>query len=398
MVLEGISFTSLILIAHLFTRSSVEAALKYLIFNIISSGFFILGIFFIFYSELLFYNVSDISFTEISNVLYTLKESEFIVIKIAINCVLLSFFFKLGVFPLHTWIPDVYEGTWDLVMFILATAVKVVYFFFFIKLFSYVFFSWFDSYVYVLLFGGIGSIHYGCFGALNQEKVKRMLAYTSIGQMGFAFLGLSSGSVTGFSSSLFHIFSYVLTLSLFFIGYLYITSSMNVELSYISDLTGLSRKYPILSLILTITLLSMAGLPPFIGFFTKYYIFVSLMDKGYYLLTLYSIIISVITSFIYLRLIKLIWFDFLLESGLVQTQGFTEITLLKLDEILLISGISNINKVKLKPILYILTCIFEFLIYLIILAYILYVALFMFIPELYFEFLTKMCISLINPF
>ena len=135
-----------------------------------------------------------------------------------------------------------------------------------------------------------------------------MLAYTSIGQLGFSLLGLSSGTLQGFSSSLFHMFSYTLSLTLFFIVY-FILFSLSSNLIYISDFVGLGRSKFTLSLILTIAFLSMAGLPPFIGFFTKYYIFIALMDQGYYILTLYGIIISVITSFIYLRLIKLIWFD-----------------------------------------------------------------------------------------
>ena len=111
MLLEGVSLSSLLVIVYLFNRSSVEAAFKYLIFSILSSGFLLLGISLIFFVSMLTHDTPSLHFSHLAELLYTIKGSNSVVIITGINCILLSFFLKLGVFPLHSWVPDVYEGT-----------------------------------------------------------------------------------------------------------------------------------------------------------------------------------------------------------------------------------------------------------------------------------------------
>jgi NADH-quinone oxidoreductase subunit N len=113
------------------------------------------------------------------------------------------------------------------------------------------------------------------------------------------------GSTAGIGASIFHLYTYIIALVLFFMLYFYVTE-LGIRLKYTSDFKGLGRQLPGISLVFTLIFLSMAGLPPFIGFFTKYYIFLALMHKGYFFFTLYAIQIGVVTSFVYLHLIKIL--------------------------------------------------------------------------------------------
>lgn len=305
-LLEGVSLVSVVLIAHLFNISSAEAAIKYLVYSILSSVFFLGGFFFLWSNQVLCLNLSSFNFDILGTSLYELTRYKLYTLDLGVSMIIISFLIKFGIFPVHFWVVDVYDGTWNFVMFILATAIKVVYFFFFLRLFFNILPHNKEACTFILIMSSIGSLFFSSIVALTQENVKRLLAYTSIGQMGFVFLGLINTGLLGLASSLFHFLTYIISLLLFFIIY------FNKELPkfyHISDFSGIGKKNPILSFLLTVSLLSMAGLPPLIGFFSKYYVFIALMANGYYSLTLFAIFISVISSFVYIRLIKIIWFD-----------------------------------------------------------------------------------------
>ena len=187
---------------------------------------------------------------------------------------------------------------------------KLVFISFFFK-FWFVLFPMNAVYYKYLIVSAVGCFFYGTFGSIRQTTIKRILAYTSMNQTAFFFLGLLAGNIQGFFSSLFHILVYLLTLFLFFL--LFFISKYynnNTEFIFNSDFTGLGKKLPILSLGFTVVFLSLAGIPPMLGFFTKFFITVALVNSNHYFLTLFSLLMSVVVSFVYLRFIKIIWFDF----------------------------------------------------------------------------------------
>lgn len=329
--------------------------------------FFLLGVFLLFYTLNLF-GISSLDFSSIAIRLTLLKSYNLIGIKLGICFILLSFFFKFAIFPVHAWAPDVYEGTWDIVMSILATAFKVVYFSIFLRLFFFVFNSWYDQYHYLLLLGAIGSLFYSTISSIGEYKLKRMLAYTSIGQMGFVLLSLSTNSAAGIAAAIFHFWIYILSLVLFFLVYFYSIYTKNYKLLYISDFSSFGRRSPLTSIVFTVSLLSMAGLPPFSGFFSKFYIFMTLIQNGNYLLTLYGLILSIITGFVYIRIIKIMWF----ENNFILPEKYSLISLENVQQNIFIFFIINI--------------------------YVFIIIGFMFIPELYIKNVIIITQFLIQPF
>lgn len=157
-----------------------------------------------------------------------------------------------------------------------------------------------------LVVSAIGSFFYGTIGAVRQNVIKRVLAYTSMGQTAFFLLGLLTCSVQGFFASVFHMLVYLLTLLLFFTIFFINKNYNNSEILFNTDLTGLGKKAPLLAFGYTIVFLSLAGVPPLLGFFSKFLILISLVNSKHYFLALFSLLASVIISFIYFRFIKII--------------------------------------------------------------------------------------------
>lgn len=145
----------------------------------------------------------------------------------------------------------------------------------------------------------------GCFGALKQQKIKRLMAYASINQIGYIFMGLSCGTLEGVQSALIYLFIYIVMLLIFFGVFLNIQSScFTGTILYVSELNSLYKNDPICALVLFVVFLSMAGIPPLGGFLGKYYLFLATVHSALYLLTFIGLLVSVISIFYYLRLIR----------------------------------------------------------------------------------------------
>jgi NADH-quinone oxidoreductase subunit N len=188
--------------------------------------------------------------------------------------------------------------------------IKIGIFFFFIRLLFYVFNIFLIYIKGILLLSSIGSLVVGSIGSIFQEKLKRLFIYTSISQVGFCFLGLLVGTPEGIKCAFLFFFVYIIaSLGIFVIILNTSAFTTGKSLVYVSDLTNFGFYNPIYSIAVSIILLSMAGIPPLAGFFTKYIIFKLLVESSLYWLTIFSIIISVINSFIYIRLIKCLLFD-----------------------------------------------------------------------------------------
>jgi NADH-quinone oxidoreductase subunit N len=216
--------------------------------------------------------------------------------------------FKVSAVPFHMWTPDVYEGAPTPVTAFFALAPKVAAIAlavrFLIVGFSDIAFDWQQ----IIIFLSIASMVFAAFAAIAQKNIKRLMAYSSIGHVGYALIGLACGTPQGISSLVIYLSIYLIMN----IGVFSFILSMKNKGEYyenISDLSGLYKTHPYYSVIITILMFSLAGIPPLAGFFGKFYIFIAAIESNLLLLAIVGILASVIGAFYYLRIIKVIYFD-----------------------------------------------------------------------------------------
>nr|YP_010338818.1 NADH dehydrogenase subunit 2 [Glaucosphaera vacuolata]UNJ18768.1 NADH dehydrogenase subunit 2 [Glaucosphaera vacuolata] len=289
---------------------SAEAGLKYFILGSFSSIILLLGFSFI-YGLTGLTNFSDLSKLLISlNLFASYSVSNSILFSILL--IIISLLFKIGVVPFHFWLPDVYEGAPSNITAFFALFPKFVVLIVFSRLFISTFQSYFIFWQQILIFCVNLSLIVGSFGAFVQTKWKRFLAYSSIFHVGFILLAIINGTLKSIEGFLFYIVTYmVMTLSIFVIFFcLRIWEINSGQLRYISDIKMLFKANPLLALSLAIVLFSIAGVPPLIGFFSKLFVFLSLLEGGFFGLLFMSILLSSLACFYYLRLIKIMYFEF----------------------------------------------------------------------------------------
>jgi len=270
---------------------STESGLKYFILGSLSSGLILLGITLV-YAQ-----------TGIIDLILIFDQIEFELSWVLIKIGLL---FKLGSAPFHIWIPDIYEGSPIIVTIFLAIVPKIAY----ISILMRISFGGVD---FILLTSGILSIVVGAIGALNQSKIKRLLGYSAIGHMGFILLGLSTGTFLGFKSLVIYLIIYVLMILNSF------TLIKELEISLIIELRGLSRRNRVIGLTQGIILMSIAGIPPLAGFYSKYIILCSILDLEMLFTSIFVILWSVVSVYYYLSLIRWMYFEDFSEVSIVLT-------------------------------------------------------------------------------
>jgi len=261
---------------------STEAGLKYFVLGAVSSGLFLFG------CALLYGVTGEISIQGINSVLTA------DVGKILIT---VSLLFKLSVAPFHMWAPDVYEGAPTITTALLATVPKVAVFSILVQI---------GPVTNVILVCALLSIVYGSIGALNQTKIKRLLAYSGIGHMGFMLFGIAIGSFESIQASLIYMIVYVIMSICSFS----IILSLNLTKNLIVEVSGLSRDNPVMASTLGLIFLSTAGIPPLAGFLSKWFILLAGVSSGYYLISIMIVISSVIAGVYYVRLVQIIYFPF----------------------------------------------------------------------------------------
>lgn len=283
--LELQTFPLFILISkcRLWLKSS-EAGLKYFILGALSSGIFLLS------CSLIFFKVGSLNLNYISNVIY-FNDIELIGL---LAVLLFPLFLKVGLAPFHFWIPDIYEGSHWQVISILATIPKFSVVYIILQLFK--------NYNIIVLVSSL-SIILGVLGALNQTKMKRLIAYSGIAHMGFLTLLFYSLDYLYLELVSFYIFIYSTTLLSIIFVLIKLFLSNN---SYIVELQGSNNK--IKSIILCILLFSLAGVPPLAGFITKWLLFNSLLNQDYYFISILCLLLSFIGAVYYLRIINFVYF------------------------------------------------------------------------------------------
>ncbi len=277
---------------------SSESGLKYFVLSALSSG-------------LLLYGCSLVyGFTNSTNFIYIANSSSNIEYGIIFGLVfiIVGLSFKISAVPFHMWAPDVYQGSPTSVTLFFAALPKIAALTVFIRFLYAPFVNLIDQWQTILVFISIASMVFGAIAAIGQSNLKRLIAYSSIGHMGYALAGLASGTNQGIQSSVTYISIY-LVMTLAFFSCLFMLRKKNIFYEKIEDLSGLSINHPILSIALLIVLFSLAGIPPLAGFFAKFYIFMAVIEQSMYFLAIVGLLSTVVAAFYYLRLIKIIYFD-----------------------------------------------------------------------------------------
>jgi NADH-quinone oxidoreductase subunit N len=277
---------------------STESGLKYFVLSALSSG-------------LLLYGCSLIyGFTETTNfneILQNSKSGQY-GLTFGIVFVLVGLAFKISAVPFHMWAPDVYQGSPTSVTTFFAILPKIAALSVFIRFLYVPFAEMNDQWQMIIVFLSIASMIFGAVAAIGQKNLKRLVAYSSIGHMGYALAGLASGTNQGIQGSISYMAIY-LVMNLAFFSCLFMLRRNNEYYENIEDLSGLSKNHPVLSFSLLIILFSLAGIPPLAGFFAKFYVFMAVIEQQMYFLAIIGLLATVVAAFYYLRIIKIIYFD-----------------------------------------------------------------------------------------
>ena len=277
---------------------SSESGLKYFVLSALSSGLLLYG------CSLIYGFSGSTNFNVISGEM----NSSHYGLTFGIVFILVGLAFKISAVPFHMWAPDVYEGSPTVVTLFFAIVPKVAALTVFIRFLYIPFVNMIDQWQPILIFLSIASMIFGAIAAIGQNNLKRLIAYSSIGHMGYALAGLSTGSNEGIQSSIVYMSIYLI-MNLAFFSCLLMLKRNDVYYETIDDLSGLSKNHPILSLSLLAILFSLAGIPPLAGFFAKFYIFKAVIEQSMYFLAIVGLLSTVIAAFYYLKIIKVVYFD-----------------------------------------------------------------------------------------
>ncbi len=292
--LELSSYSLYIMSALKNEKKGAEAAVKYIIFGAAASGIFLWGL------SLIAGLAGTGSLLKIAALAPGLAGQP--AFAAGLFFVILSFLFKLSGFPMHAWAPDVYESAPLPVTGFIATASKAAAAAILIRFLTLAELT--VSFTALLGAAAFASMTIGNCVALVQKDVKRLLAYSSIAQAGYLLVGLLAGTMEGYSSALFYAFGYVMMNAGAFLVTLWIAQASKNDNPQIQDFDGLADRSPFLALILLLSLLSLAGIPPLVGFTGKWILFSAAMDKGHWFLVLWGVLNSVVSLFYYLTLVK----------------------------------------------------------------------------------------------
>ena len=278
-------------------RSS-ESGIKYFILSALSSGLLLYG------CSLLYGFTGSTNFDVINQEL----NSKNIGAIFAMVFILVGLAFKISAVPFHMWTPDVYEGSPTSVTSFFSVVPKVAGLAVMIKFMHIPFANVLSEWQVIIIFISIGSMILGAVAAIGQKNIKRLLAYSSIGHIGYALAGIATGNISGYASSIVYISVYVI-MNVGAFGCVFLMRREGKYKENISDLSGISKKHPLISLAFLIILFSLAGIPPLGGFFAKFYIFMSVVENEMYILAIIGLLTTVISAFYYLKIIKIIYFD-----------------------------------------------------------------------------------------
>jgi NADH-quinone oxidoreductase subunit N len=285
-------------------RSS-EAGLKYFVLGALSSGMLLYG------CSLVYGFAGSTGFPALGEIFaatVAAGETPAVGLILGLVFVLAGLAFKISAVPFHMWTPDVYEGAPTPVTAFFANAPKVAAMGLLVRVMMDPFGDLFPQWQQIVIFVSIGSMVLGAFAAINQTNIKRLMAYSSIGHMGYALVGLAAGSEAGVRGVALYMAIYIL-MNVGTFACILCMRQKGRMVEGIDDLKGLSKTNPMMAMAMAIFMFSMAGIPPLAGFFGKFYVFLAAIEAGLYTLAVIGVLTSVVGAFYYMRIVKLMYFD-----------------------------------------------------------------------------------------
>lgn len=303
MLYVGLELQSLALyVLAAFQRDTVrssEAGLKYFVLGALSSGFLLYGI------SMLYGYCGSVDFVQVADML---QRGGGNAMKLAVLLVLVALAFKIAAAPFHMWTPDVYEGAPTPVTAFFAVAPKVAAFGLLMRVLLVPFAPLTADWQTILIVLSLASMAIGAFGALGQSNLKRLLAYSSIGHVGFLLMGVAAAGEVGVEATIVYLAFYVIMSLAAFAVLLQMRRGGDL-VETIPDLAGVSRRQPLLAMVMAAVMFSMAGVPPLVGFFTKVYVLAAAAQAGLMGLAVAGVLLSVVSAFYYLKVVKVMYFD-----------------------------------------------------------------------------------------
>jgi len=331
MGLELLTLSSYALVA--LRRDSLvatEAAMKYFVLGAMASGFLLYGM------SMLYGATGTLDVNEVAQVIASGRIQHQVLV-FGLVFVVAGLAFKLGVVPFHMWIPDVYQGAPTAVTLLIGAAPKLAAFAIVIRLLVEGMLPLALDWQQMLMLLSIASLLVGNLAAIAQTNLKRMLAFSTISQMGFVLLGLMSGVINGnsmssadaYGSSMFYILTYVLT-TLATFGVILLLSRKGFESEEISDFAGLNQRSPMYAAVMAVCLFSLAGIPPMVGFYAKLSVLQALVSSGEAMhigLAVFAVMMSLVGAFYYLRVVKVMYFDAPVQTEALQAGNDVRVVL-----------------------------------------------------------------------
>jgi NADH-quinone oxidoreductase subunit N len=280
---------------------AAEAAMKYFVLGALASGMLLYGM------SMMYGATGSLNISEVASSLLNGVENRPVLV-LGLVFIVAGLAFKLGAVPFQMWVPDVYEGSPTAVTLFIGSVTKLAAFALVIRLLVQGLYVLAIDWQGMLIIMAVLSIVIGNITAIAQTSLKRMLAYSTISHVGFLLFGIMSASINGFASSMFYIASYVLmTLAAF--GIILLLSRKGFEADQLDDLKGLNQRSPWYAFLMLITMFSMAGVPPTLGFYAKFAVLQAALQAGLVWLVVFAVLMAVIGAFYYLRIVKLMYFD-----------------------------------------------------------------------------------------
>ncbi len=280
---------------------SAESGLKFFVLGALASGLILYG------TSLAYGFAGTMDFAELARVLSAPQAASAGLI-VGVVFIVAGLAFKLSAVPFHMWTPDVYEGAPAPVTAFMSTAPKVAAIALILRVLEMPFGQLLHQWTGLIVLMSIASMILGALAAIGQTNIKRLMAYSSIGHMGYALIGLAVGTADGIRGVMIYMVTYVF-MSAGVFACIVAMRRRGRSLERIADLSGLARTDPGLALAMTIFMFSMAGIPPFSGFFGKLYVFLPAVQSGYWTLAVIGVLTSVVGAYYYLRVIKVMYFD-----------------------------------------------------------------------------------------
>lgn len=292
------------------TEQSTEAGLKYFLLGAFSSGILLFG------CSLVYGFTGTTNLGELAKLLSESSTAQvhFSGISIGLIFITVALLFKVAAAPFHMWAPDVYEGAPTSVTAFFAIVPKIAIMGLLARLCFFTFYPFLSEWQDMIILSAMISMLVGSITGLYQDKIKRLLAYSSIGHVGYILVGVATGSFIGIQALLLYLSIYIV-MSLNMFGIILSlrkqqeSNGVTTAVTYLEDFRQLSSKQPLAAIMLTLSLFSLAGIPPLAGFYSKWYIFTAAIHAKLYLLAIVGVVTSVIGSVYYIRIIKLMYFD-----------------------------------------------------------------------------------------